>query len=55
MEYEPRATMRGHQGAVNAVQISSSQNKCFSAGADTAIMVWSMPGSQSELYSPHGN
>ncbi|KAI8049508.1 WD40-repeat-containing domain protein [Syncephalis plumigaleata] len=53
MEYEPRATMRGHQGAVNAVQISSSQNKCFSAGADTAIMVWNMPGNQSELYSPH--
>ncbi|RKP26249.1 WD40-repeat-containing domain protein [Syncephalis pseudoplumigaleata] len=53
VEYEPRATMRGHQGAVNAVQICTAQNKCFSAGADAAIMVWNMPSSQSELYLPH--
>ncbi|KAI9595439.1 WD40-repeat-containing domain protein [Syncephalis fuscata] len=52
-EYEPRATMRGHQGAIHAVQICGNQNKCFSAGADTAIMVWNMPGTNSELYSPH--
>ncbi|RKP04661.1 Striatin family-domain-containing protein, partial [Thamnocephalis sphaerospora] len=42
-EYEPRATLRGHLGAVYGVQMSSNRAKCFSAGADAVVMVWSTP------------
>jgi striatin 1/3/4 len=52
-EYEPRATLRGHFGAIYSVLVSNVQEKCFSAGADATIMVWALPAANSELYAPH--